>query len=62
LFIFRNGNEIKVNKLIDIVNLKADNGEMTYTITRLKKGNTYFANGLLTGVENLRNEITGQSK
>ena len=62
LFIFRNGVEIAANKLIDIIDLKDDYGQMTYTITRLKKGNSYFANGILTGVEHLKNEIIGQSK
>jgi hypothetical protein len=61
-FIFKNGKDIIVNKLIDIVDLKNDYGQMTYTITKLKKGNTYFANGILTGVEYFKNEIIVQSK
>ena len=47
------GSGITTIKLEDIKFLTK--GEMTYTITGLKKGNTYFANGILTGIETVEN-------
>jgi len=52
-FLSSSGSGITTIKLEDIKFLTK--GEMTYTITGLKKGNTYFANGILTGVEILEN-------
>lgn len=52
-FLSSSDNGITTIKLEDIKFLTK--GEMTYTITGLKKGNTYFANGILTGVEILEN-------
>tara|TARA_Y100001954_G_C15666218_1_gene530320 strand:+ start:209 stop:883 length:675 start_codon:yes stop_codon:yes gene_type:complete len=52
-FISSSSSGITTIKLEDIKFLTK--GEMTYTITGLKKGNTYFANGILTGVEILEN-------
>ena len=52
-FISSSGSGITTIKLEDIKFLTK--GEMTYTITGLKKGNTYFANGILTGVEIIEN-------
>lgn len=47
-FLSSSDNDITAIKLEDIKFLTK--GEMTYNITRLKKGNTYFANGILTGI------------
>lgn len=55
LFIYKNDNNIVTKKLIGYNFKKSESGEMTFTITSLKHGNTYFVNGLLTGVENLKN-------
>lgn len=54
-FLSSSDNVITAIKLEDINFLTK--GEMTYTITGLKKGNTYFANGILTGVEIIENSF-----
>ena len=52
LFLLKNGDNVTSTKLIGYSFLKEE--EMTYTITELTKGNTYFVNGVLTGVEDLK--------
>ena len=52
LFLSNSDNGISTKQLNEIKYL--NKGEMTYTITGLKKGNTYFANGILTGIELLK--------
>ena len=59
-FILKEGDKVSFSKLIGFT--YKTSGEMTYTITKISNGNTYFVNGILTGVEHLKNKLTGQSK
>jgi hypothetical protein len=54
LFMFNYNDQISSKKLIGYSYKKSSSEEITYTITKLNKGNTYFVNGVLTGVEELK--------
>jgi Ataxin-1 and HBP1 module (AXH) len=55
LFLYKKGDKLILKKLIRYSYKGKEDGVMTYTITNLKQGNTYFVNGILTGVENFKN-------
>lgn len=54
LFLYKKGNKLILKKLNGYSYKSKEDVVMTYTITNLKKGNTYFVNGILTGVENFK--------
>lgn len=57
-FLMVNNGKLKAKKLMAIEKHGNEEGELTYAITELKEGNTYFVNGVLTGVEHLRHKAS----
>jgi hypothetical protein len=53
---------LEARKLLGISSAEREEGELTYAITELKEGNTYFVNGVLTGVEHLRHKATAKTE
>jgi hypothetical protein len=54
IFVQKKDGKITSEKLSGISYKQRESRQMTYTITSLKNGNTYFVNGILTGVEQLK--------
>lgn len=54
IFLTNHWDGILEKKLTRILQHKSDDSELTYTINKLKRGTTYFVNGILTGTEVIR--------
>jgi hypothetical protein len=61
-FLMVDNGDLKAKKLMAIEKHGNEEGELTYAITELKEGNTYFVNGVLTGVEQLRQKASANTE
>tara|TARA_B110000467_G_C18316590_1_gene481929 strand:- start:248 stop:1669 length:1422 start_codon:yes stop_codon:yes gene_type:complete len=57
MFVLSNGEYVKLLGFSIL-----DDSRETYTITKLDKGNTFFINGILVGVESIRSQATKNEK